>query len=42
MHVDLFTLANNHILDQDQQGLKSTCSVLDAAGIAHTGVGQTP
>ena len=42
MHVDLLTLANNHILDQDQQGLESTCSVLDAAGFAYTGVGQTP
>lgn len=42
MHVDLLTLANNHILDQDQQGLESTCSVLDAAGIAYTGVGKTP
>lgn len=42
MHVDLLTLANNHILDQDQQGLESTCSVLDDAGIAYTGVGQTP
>lgn len=40
--MDLLTLANNHILDQDQQGLVSTCSVLDAAGIAYTGVGQTP
>lgn len=30
MHVDLLTLANNHILDQDQQGLESTCKVLDA------------
>lgn len=42
MQVDLLTLANNHILDQDQQGLESTCRVLDAAGIAYTGVGQTP
>ena len=42
MHIDLLTLANNHILDQDQQGLVSTCSVLDDAGIAYTGVGQTP
>ena len=42
MHVDLLTLANNHILDQDQQGLVSTCSVLDDEGIAYTGVGQTP
>lgn len=42
MHVDLLTLANNHILDQNQQGLESTCKVLDGAGIAYTGVGQTP
>ena len=42
MQIDLLTLANNHILDQDQQGLESTCAVLDAAGIAYTGVGQTP
>ena len=37
MQVDLLTLANNHILDQDQQGLDSTCAMLDAAGIAYTG-----
>ena len=42
MKVNLLTLANNHILDQDQQGLESTCAMLDAAGIAYTGVGQTP
>lgn len=42
MHVDLLTLANNHILDQDQQGLDSTCALLDEAGIAYTGVGKTP
>ena len=42
MHVDLLTLANNHILDQDQQGLESTCTVLDEAEIAYTGVGKTP
>lgn len=42
MQVDLLTLANNHILDQDQQGLASTCEALDSAGIAYTGVGQTP
>ena len=42
MGVDLLTLANNHILDQNQQGLQSTCAVLKAAGIAFTGVGQTP
>ena len=42
MHVDLLTLANTHILDQDQQGLDSTCALLDEAGIAYTGVGKTP
>lgn len=42
MKVNLLTLANNHILDQDQQGVESTCAVLDAAGIAYTGVGPTP
>lgn len=40
--VDLFTLANNHILDQDVQGLDSTIKALDEAGIAHLGVGNTP
>ena len=40
--VDLFTLANNHILDQDVQGLDSTKKVLDEAGIAYLGVGNTP
>ena len=42
MQVDLLTLANNHILDQDQQGLLSTCTVLDEVGVAYTGVGETP
>lgn len=40
--VDLFTLANNHILDQDVQGLDSTRKALDNAGIAYLGVGNTP
>lgn len=38
--VDLLTLANNHILDQDASGLYSTISVLDEAGIAHVGAGN--
>ena len=42
MGVDLLTLANNHILDQDQQGLESTAKTLNQAGIAYTGVGSTP
>ena len=40
--VDLFTLVNNHILDQDIQGLDSTRKALDEAGIAYIGVGNTP
>lgn len=42
LSVDLFTLANNHILDQDVQGLDSTKKALDEAGIAYLGVGNTP
>lgn len=34
-----FTLANNHILDQGKQGLDSTITVLDKAGIAYAGCG---
>lgn len=35
-----FTLANNHILDQGEQGLYSTLDILDKAGIAYSGVGK--
>ena len=35
-----FTLANNHILDQGVQGLKSTEHVLKQAGISYAGVGD--
>lgn len=38
---DILTLANNHILDQGEQGLKSTCNLLDQNGIAYLGVGNT-
>lgn len=37
--VDFFTLANNHILDQGEQGLKSTLDVLSKNGIAFAGAG---
>ena len=37
--VDLFTLANNHIMDQDVQGLNSTMDILDESDIRHIGVG---
>lgn len=42
MKVDLLTLANNHILDQGQQGLESTVRALDQAGIAYVGTGNNP
>lgn len=34
-----FTLANNHILDQGVQGLDSTITILEKAGIAYAGAG---
>lgn len=41
MGVDLLGLANNHILDQDVQGLMSTQKILDDAGICYLGAGNT-
>lgn len=35
-----YTLANNHILDQGEEGLKSTCKILDDNNIAYAGVGK--
>lgn len=40
LRVDLLTLANNHILDQDVSGLESTVRTLDKAGISHVGTGE--
>ena len=40
MHIDLLTLGNNHIMDQDEQGLFSTMRVLDDEGIIHIGAGK--
>jgi poly-gamma-glutamate synthesis protein (capsule biosynthesis protein) len=37
--VTLVSLANNHILDYDVQGLLDTVRILDAHGIAHAGAG---
>ncbi|ALK94996.1 hypothetical protein AB595_00655 [Massilia sp. WF1] len=37
--IGLLSLANNHILDYDVQGLLDTVRILDAHGIAHTGAG---
>ena len=36
-----FTLANNHIMDQGEQGLYSTIKVLTQNGIAYSGVGNS-
>ena len=38
--VDLFTLANNHILDQGEQGLYSTLQTLEKNGFHYVGVGD--
>lgn len=38
---DFVTLANNHILDQGEQGLASTIDVLKQAGIAYAGAGKS-
>jgi poly-gamma-glutamate synthesis protein (capsule biosynthesis protein) len=37
--IGLVSLANNHILDYDVQGLFDTLRILDAHGIAHAGAG---
>ena len=41
IEVDLFTLANNHIMDQGEAGYFSTINVLDNAGIDYLGCGNT-
>jgi poly-gamma-glutamate capsule biosynthesis protein CapA/YwtB (metallophosphatase superfamily) len=40
-HIDAVSLANNHSLDFDYQGLFQTMSNLDAAGIHYAGAGTT-
>lgn len=40
IQIDLLTLANNHILDQGEEGVISTIKNLDDAGIHHVGAGQ--
>ena len=39
--IDLLTLANNHILDQDEAGLETTMKCLEAQKINLLGAGQT-
>ncbi|MBS1169249.1 MAG: poly-gamma-glutamate synthesis protein (capsule biosynthesis protein) [Burkholderiaceae bacterium] len=38
-HIDICSLANNHTLDFEEQGLLDTMSILDANGIAYAGAG---
>ncbi len=38
---DFVTLANNHILDQGEQGVVSTIKALEQAGIAYAGAGKS-
>ena len=40
--IDFLTLANNHILDQGEQGLWSTTEQLDKVGISYAGIGHNP
>ena len=40
LNIDFFTLANNHILDQNVEGLESTMNVLNNNHIAFAGVGN--
>lgn len=37
--IDIVTLANNHIMDYGEEGLRDTLSLLDSHGILHTGAG---
>ena len=39
-HIDVVSLANNHLLDFDYQGLKDTLLLLDKYNIKHTGAGE--
>lgn len=40
MNIDLLSLANNHIMDQNTQGLHSTIQTLEDLGIAYVGAGD--
>ena len=40
MKVDLLTLANNHIFDQNEAGMRSTCEVLKRNDVAYVGIGE--
>lgn len=38
-HLNVVTLANNHIMDYGREGLADTIGALDAAGVRHVGAG---
>lgn len=40
LNVNLFSLANNHILDQGKEGIKSTRETLDSLNIPYVGIGD--
>jgi poly-gamma-glutamate synthesis protein (capsule biosynthesis protein) len=40
-HIQAVNIANNHILDFDEEGLLETIRILDRAGIQHAGAGRT-
>jgi poly-gamma-glutamate capsule biosynthesis protein CapA/YwtB (metallophosphatase superfamily) len=40
-HIDAVSLANNHTLDFEEEGLVQMLTILDAAGIHHAGAGRT-
>lgn len=40
LNVDLFTLANNHIMDQDEQGYYKTIELLESNNINYVGSGK--
>jgi poly-gamma-glutamate synthesis protein (capsule biosynthesis protein) len=39
-HIDAVSLANNHVLDFEYEGLFDTMNILDTAGIRYAGVGR--
>lgn len=39
-HIDVVNLANNHVLDYDEQGLMETLDTLDKVDIQHVGAGK--
>lgn len=41
LKADLLTIANNHIMDQGEQGLFSTIKVLEENGISYVGAGES-